>query len=399
MPEELTASVPSVGGDTPAPIETVVPPIGWSPDDTLATFQVPAETGGSSDSSEPEDPTPGNVGDVAADAEAEVIVGIGPNIPVINVPTHEEQEVQDVTANDLADTLGISSNRTKQFVDLSVEFYKAGHGGSIDAQAHAELMQFLKNQAAEGFITPFVIDDAIYTLQAGKVQGLAANGSDLMAGINLAPGYSDTTNIAAAIPIKNPWIWAALMFVGATAGGYSDTAVVSLDNLLRGIQMVGDDGDDEPLIVTSAPTTTAGAPGLPPEDPFEKAKREAAMEAACAATNVPVCPTDINHIVLGLRNFGLETTAKNLGGRTLLGDLNWQNSLVEAIANPKTKFSISLDGLSGSSTYSKIMSAAQNGMTPNAQPTNWEIAQIYQAGRLKDVDFYIGTALQNNPFK
>jgi YD repeat-containing protein len=33
MPEELTASVPSVGGDVPAPIETVTPPMGWSPDD------------------------------------------------------------------------------------------------------------------------------------------------------------------------------------------------------------------------------------------------------------------------------------------------------------------------------------------------------------------------------
>jgi hypothetical protein len=33
MPEELTATVPSVGGGTPAPIETVTPPVGWSPED------------------------------------------------------------------------------------------------------------------------------------------------------------------------------------------------------------------------------------------------------------------------------------------------------------------------------------------------------------------------------
>ncbi len=42
MPEELTASVPSVGGDVPAPIETVIPPVGWSPDDTgVDTFGDP----------------------------------------------------------------------------------------------------------------------------------------------------------------------------------------------------------------------------------------------------------------------------------------------------------------------------------------------------------------------
>jgi hypothetical protein len=39
MPEELTASVPSVGGDTPAPIETVIPPVGWTPDTTVDATQ------------------------------------------------------------------------------------------------------------------------------------------------------------------------------------------------------------------------------------------------------------------------------------------------------------------------------------------------------------------------
>jgi Pretoxin HINT domain len=32
MPEELTANVPSVGSDVPAPIETVIPPVGWKPE-------------------------------------------------------------------------------------------------------------------------------------------------------------------------------------------------------------------------------------------------------------------------------------------------------------------------------------------------------------------------------
>jgi YD repeat-containing protein len=38
MPEELTASVPTVGGDVPAPIESVTPPVGWSPEGDVGAF-------------------------------------------------------------------------------------------------------------------------------------------------------------------------------------------------------------------------------------------------------------------------------------------------------------------------------------------------------------------------
>jgi hypothetical protein len=106
-----------------------------------------------------------------------------------------------------------------------------------------------------------------------------------------------------------------------------------------------------------------------------------------------------DHIVLGLRNFGLEDTASTVGGRTLLGDENWQATLQDAIANPDTKFTVSLDGLSGSSTYSKVMGAVQNGLTPNATPLNWELARLYQAGRLPTVNFVEnGGSSVANPF-
>jgi hypothetical protein len=105
-----------------------------------------------------------------------------------------------------------------------------------------------------------------------------------------------------------------------------------------------------------------------------------------------------DHIVLGLRDYGLEQTAAKVGGRTLLNDPEWQNTLQQAIANPSTKFTVALDGLSGSSPYSQVMSAVQNGLTPAATPTNWELAQLYQAGRLPAVNFVEGGQSVINPF-
>ncbi|GAB4076305.1 hypothetical protein GCM10028781_10690 [Nostocoides australiense] len=55
-----------------------------------------------------------------------------------------------------------------------------------------------------------------------------------------------------------------------------------------------------------------------------------------------------DHIVLGLRAHGLEETAAKVGGRTLLKDPDWMASLRKGIADPSTKFTVSLDGMSGS---------------------------------------------------
>lgn len=105
-----------------------------------------------------------------------------------------------------------------------------------------------------------------------------------------------------------------------------------------------------------------------------------------------------DHIVLGLSAHGLEETAAKVGGRTLMSDPAWQGSLQRAIGDPSTRFTVSLDGLSGSSPYSQVMSGVQNGLTPLATPTNWELAQLYQAGRLADVNFVSGGKVVLNPF-
>jgi hypothetical protein len=59
-----------------------------------------------------------------------------------------------------------------------------------------------------------------------------------------------------------------------------------------------------------------------------------------------------------------------------------------------------IEGLAGENTVEQVMRAVTQGVVPMATPTNWELAQLYVAGRLKDVTFVdrIGTELAN-PFK
>jgi RHS repeat-associated protein len=106
-----------------------------------------------------------------------------------------------------------------------------------------------------------------------------------------------------------------------------------------------------------------------------------------------------DHVVLGLASEGLEATAARVGGRTLMNDAAWRTSVMKAVADPNTKLTVSLDGLSGSSTYLKVMNAVQRGAA-NSGNTNWELYQIYQAGRLRSVQFVErgGTRILANPF-
>lgn len=104
------------------------------------------------------------------------------------------------------------------------------------------------------------------------------------------------------------------------------------------------------------------------------------------------------HIVLGLEKAGLESTAARMGGKTLMNDPNWKSTLMNAIANPETKFTVSLDGLSGSSPYSQVMNAVQRGIGSNPGATNWELSQLYQAGRMSDVTFVQAGQVITNPF-
>ena len=124
------------------------------------------------------------------------------------------------------------------------------------------------------------------------------------------------------------------------------------------------------------------------------------VSASCVATkSVGNVAAEGDHIVLGLKNQGLEATAGKVGGRTLLKDPAWQDTLRSAVADPSTKFTVSLDGLSGSSPYSQVMSGAQRGLGGAGSYTDWELAQLYQGGRLGDVTFVKGGVPVPNPFK
>jgi RHS repeat-associated protein len=104
-----------------------------------------------------------------------------------------------------------------------------------------------------------------------------------------------------------------------------------------------------------------------------------------------------DHIVLGIRAEGLENTAAQIGARHLLNDPNWRATLQTAIGNPNARFTIAMDGFSGSSTYSQLMGAAQRGVTPTAKATEWEVGQLYQAGRLQNATLMQGGKVIPNP--
>jgi len=100
-----------------------------------------------------------------------------------------------------------------------------------------------------------------------------------------------------------------------------------------------------------------------------------------------------------MEEFGLNNTAAQVGGRTLMGDANWQTTLQTALGDSSTRITVSLDGASGATPYSQFMSAAQQGLTPGATPFNWEMGQIYQAGRQGSVTFMQGGQVVPNPFR
>jgi hypothetical protein len=117
-------------------------------------------------------------------------------------------------------------------------------------------------------------------------------------------------------------------------------------------------------------------------------------DSGCSSSS----PAAARHIALGLRANGLQGTADRLGAQTLLSDPNWRSTLQGAIGDPNTRFTVALDGLTGSSPYAQVMNAVQQGASANASPTNWELAQLYQAGLLGAVNFVNGGASVPNPF-
>lgn len=89
-----------------------------------------------------------------------------------------------------------------------------------------------------------------------------------------------------------------------------------------------------------------------------------------------------DHIVLGLEAFGLRETAARVGGRHLLDDPNWRFTFLAALGDPTVRFTLSLDGLDGANPTEQLRTAVHRGAGGSPSPTNWEVAQLHQAGRL-----------------
>jgi hypothetical protein len=104
-----------------------------------------------------------------------------------------------------------------------------------------------------------------------------------------------------------------------------------------------------------------------------------------------------DHLVLGLENAGTQDLADQVGGRTLIGKLGYQQDVLDTVANPAARLSVNLNGLDGEGAYSQVMTSVQRGMVGNGA-TNWELLQVYQAGRMGEVTFYSNGATIGNPF-
>jgi RHS repeat-associated protein len=134
------------------------------------------------------------------------------------------------------------------------------------------------------------------------------------------------------------------------------------------------------------------------EASLEATKVESSSAGGAAAETTAAAG---DHIVLGLESQGLQQTATQVGGRTLMTDANWQATLQTSLGNPSTRFTVSLDGVTGTSPYSQFMGAAQQGLGSGAVQGNWfnwEMGQIYQAGRQGSVNFMQGGSVVPNPF-
>jgi hypothetical protein len=67
------------------------------------------------------------------------------------------------------------------------------------------------------------------------------------------------------------------------------------------------------------------------------------------------------------------------------------------VGDSSSRFSVNLNGLLGDGTYSQVMTAVQKGLVRDGA-TDWELLQLYQAGRLGGVNFYRAASLVDNPF-
>ena len=154
-------------------------------------------------------------------------------------------------------------------------------------------------------------------------------------------------------------------------------------------------GIDETRVAVSAGVGAVGG-GLGGAAKWFWRARNAAGASAAAAQSIVQAG---DHIALGLEAYGLEQTAASVGARHLLKDAAWRTTLQSAIGNPSTRFTIAIDGFAGSSSYGQLMGAAQRGLTAAARATEWEIGQLYQAGRLGQATIMQGGRIILNPFR
>jgi hypothetical protein len=123
------------------------------------------------------------------------------------------------------------------------------------------------------------------------------------------------------------------------------------------------------------------------------------ITSAVAAVLVHNCPIGGgDHVVLG-KSLNLQKIADSVGGRTLMDDPDWKQSLLDTVLNPDSKISVSLDDVEGEGTYSQVMGSAQRGMNGTGQPFDWEMGQLYSNDRLSSTTFLRGGSVVDNPFR
>ena len=105
-----------------------------------------------------------------------------------------------------------------------------------------------------------------------------------------------------------------------------------------------------------------------------------------------------DHIVLGMRDT-LEQTALDIGGRTLLDAPDWKTQLLQGIAEPSTKITVSMDNvIMNGNLQQTIQTAVQQGYGGAGTPFAWEMSQLMANGRMPTVNFILGGKTLPNPF-
>jgi hypothetical protein len=225
LPETLEASVPPIES-APSPLE-VAPPEGFALDDeTIGVFggiDTITETtckntpwlmqcGGSG-----RPPKTADDKDDGDKPENDNDVG-GPS------KEREPDIYEAMIIADLSNQIkgSVESTQTEDFINLSLDFARAGNGGTLDPTQQIAVLAQIKQQVSNGMINSVLVDDVVATLKAGKVQELAANGQDLMAGVTLAPDPNQAAMLGLGVLRRSPWFAAAAPFLGMVGGAVGE---------------------------------------------------------------------------------------------------------------------------------------------------------------------------------